>query len=485
MSLEQLQQRYQEDPEELDLSKLSEQDKQIFLKEDAYRQQFISADSERDFNKAREQLIKDTSLTQEQKSRLFNNTVANTEQYQKFTNKDEPTNTSVDTQYQGNDIFSKMGVGNMGLSNKQQVGMSLGLNTGVAALNMVDNALMGNKNFGAQSEAIDSAVHGVSSALMKSGNPYAMAAGAGLEVINFATKATGQTVQGFDVNINNSGYGTMGHKESKSNRDFLSAIGLAGIDNRAIERQLIERNTEAQMAMKASNISEDIKFEQEARMNQVGDIIKQNQIALAGGLDSSVLVAKKGAKIQKLKEHLKNKKEPTKVTIKNIYLKITTEQLSGDTPITIQGKEYLIVPVEEVKSSENKVVKARNGAKLKNIEVSEQQSIIPEGTLHKNKHHLDVEGVTKKGIPVITVEDDSVETLEEIKEQEDTIVQHAEIESQEVIYNKELTDYVEDSLKEWEESKEDSILIEVGKRICKELLFNTEDPDNLIKQQKI
>jgi hypothetical protein len=51
--------------------------------------------------------------------------------------------------------------------------------------------MMGNKNFGAQSEAIDSAVHGVSGALMKSGNPYAMAAGAALEVANFATKATG------------------------------------------------------------------------------------------------------------------------------------------------------------------------------------------------------------------------------------------------------------------------------------------------------
>lgn len=373
------------------------------------------------------------------------------------------------------------------VSNQDQITkMKGGLNIGVQALNMVDNMTMGNKNFGAQSEAIDSAVHATSGALMKSGNPYAMAAGAALEVANFATKATGQTVQGFDVDINNSGYGNIGHMESKSNRDFLGALGLGGLfGDKKIEDQLIDRNLQAQMALKAADISQDIQFEQEARMNSVTDIIKQNEIALAGGVDTSVLVAKKGAKIEKLKDFLKNKKEPEKVTPKNIYLKITTDQLSGDTPITIQGKEYLIVPVEEAKSSEGKVVKAKNGAKLKNIEVSEQQSIIPEGTLHKNKHHLDVEGVTKKGIPVITVEDDSAETLEDIKEQEDTIVQHAEIESQEVIYNKELTDYVEDSLKEWEESKEDSILIEVGKRICKELLFNTEDPDNLIKQQKV
>ena len=375
---------------------------------------------------------------------------------------------------------------NMVLNQDQITKMKGGLNIGVQALNMVDNMTMGNKNFGAQSEAIDSAVHATSGALMKSGNPYAMAAGAALEVANFATKATGQTVQGFDVDINNSGYGNIGHMESKSNRDFLGALGLGGLfGDKKIEDQLIDRNLQAQMALKAADISQDIQFEQEARMNSVTDIIKQNEIALAGGVDTSVLVAKKGAKIEKLKDFLKNKKEPEKVTPKNIYLKITTDQLSGDTPITIQGKEYLIVPVEEAKSSEGKVVKAKNGAKLKNIEVSEQQSIIPEGTLHKNKHHLDVDGITKKGIPVITVDDDSAETLEDIKEQEDTIVQHAEIESQEVIYNKELTDYVEEALKDWENSKKDDILIEVGKRICKELLFNTEDPDNLIKQQKI
>jgi hypothetical protein len=67
----------------------------------------------------------------------------------------------------------------------------IGLNAGVGALQAADGILMGDQNFGAQSEAIDTAVHGVSSALMKSGNPYAMAAGAALEGANFLTKAGG------------------------------------------------------------------------------------------------------------------------------------------------------------------------------------------------------------------------------------------------------------------------------------------------------
>jgi N-methylhydantoinase B/oxoprolinase/acetone carboxylase alpha subunit len=77
----------------------------------------------------------------------------------------------------------------------------------VGAVNALDSAVMGDKNFGAQSQAIDGAVHAASSALMQSGNPYAMIAGAALEGANFLTKAGGQTVQGFDVDINSSGYG--------------------------------------------------------------------------------------------------------------------------------------------------------------------------------------------------------------------------------------------------------------------------------------
>lgn len=482
LNLQQLPLVPQEEEEELVLPKGWEN----FQKAQAM---FMEAKTKEDYHRAEqfadENFDTSTEAGKHQKSLLWKNGAkdANTRIFKPEKN---------DTNIQNNNDLGNINIedtqnsnSNMGLNQDQLSKMSTGLNVGVQALNAVDNIMMGNKNFGAQSEAIDSAVHGVSGALMKSGNPYAMAAGAALEVANFATKATGQTVQGFDVNINNSGYGNLGHMESKSNRDFLGALGFGGLYDSKIEQQLIDRNTQAQMALKAANISEDIKFEQEARMNSVTDIIKQNEIALAGGVDTSVLVAKKGAKIQRLKDFLKNKKDFKPVTPKNIYLKITTEQLSGDTPITIQGKEYLIVPIEEAKASDSKIIKAKNGAKLKNIEVSEQQSIIPEGTLHKNKHHLDVDGITKKGIPVITVDDDSAETLEDIKEQEDTIVQHAEIESQEVIYNKELTDYVEESLKEWEESKEDTILIEVGKRICKELLFNTEDPDNLIKQQKI
>lgn len=164
------------------------------------------------------------------------------------------------------------------------------VDTAVAGMKAVDDLAMGDKNFGAQSEAIDSAVHGVSSALMKSGNPYAMAAGAALEGANFLTKAGGQTVQGFDVDINSSGYGDLGHMESSSSRDFGAMIGLGGIfGKKKLQRKLQKRNEQALMAMNAANIAEEQSFEQEARMNSIQNTIMNNQMALAGGLDTSLL----------------------------------------------------------------------------------------------------------------------------------------------------------------------------------------------------
>lgn len=96
--------------------------------------------------------------------------------------------------------------------------------------------------------------------------------------------------------------------------------------------------------------------------------------------------------------------------------------------------------------------------------------------MHKNKNHIDLE-ITEKGIPVITVEDDSVETFEEIKEQENTLVQHAEVEEAEIIFNKELTVFIENLRKQWHEkdNKDDSICLEAGMRLAKEIIENTED----------
>lgn len=179
-------------------------------------------------------------------------------------------------------------LGNMGGS---EGGMAGGANGGLysmiggaiqGGINIADKELMGDKNFSAQSQAIDSAVHGVSGALIQSGNPYAMAAGVALEGLNFASKAGGKTVSGFDVDIESSGYGTIGHKESESGRVWDTWTGKMG-------KKLAKRNEQARMALTAADISAGQNFEQEARSNSIQNVLEANQIALAGGIDTSLL----------------------------------------------------------------------------------------------------------------------------------------------------------------------------------------------------
>ena len=128
--------------------------------------------------------------------------------------------------------------------------------------------------------------------------------------------------------------------------------------------------------------------------------------------------------------------------------------------------------------------KHKNGGQLKNIETAEEPSVIPEGALHAHKHNLDLDGITKKGIPVIQNVNDEVETLAEIQQEGGELQQSAEIEREEIIFSKELTDFIEEKRKEWHETGSNKILEEVGKRVTKEILFNTDDRADLIQEMK-
>lgn len=74
-------------------------------------------------------------------------------------------------------------------------------------------------------------------------------------------------------------------------------------------------------------------------------------------------------------------------------------------------------------SKDRKIPEFKNGGAV---------NVIPDGALHKNKHHLEnvdekFEDVTAKGIPVIT------------EEKGGDIKQHAEVEREEIIFNLDVT----------------------------------------------
>lgn len=94
-------------------------------------------------------------------------------------------------------------------------------------------------------------------------------------------------------------------------------------------------------------------------------------------------------------------------------------------------------------------------------------NVIPSGALHRELNHLEGEH-TKKGIPVL---------LEEGGE----ILQQAEIEREELILHKELTDKLEQLLKDYDNGNE-LALIEAGKLLTSEILENTQDNVGLLNK---
>ena len=102
-----------------------------------------------------------------------------------------------------------------------------------------------------------------------------------------------------------------------------------------------------------------------------------------------------------------------------------------------------------------------------------QMTVIPEGALHARKNEMELAKkgiVTPKGIPVV---DNKTE-------------QQAEIERNEIIFSKSVTDKIEELYKKFNEedspSKKDEIAIEMGKIITCEIVKNTDDRTGLIQE---
>ena len=124
------------------------------------------------------------------------------------------------------------------------------------------------------------------------------------------------------------------------------------------------------------------------------------------------------------------------------------------------GKEGLKFP------SPDQIRRAKDTLRSRKFKDGGKMNVIPEGALHARLHHMDMDGITKKGIPVIT------------EEQGGEIVQHAEIERNEIIFTKEVTEQLEKLYKEGT----DAAAIEAGKILAREIIENTIDNTGLLKE---
>lgn len=274
-----------------------------------------------------------------------------------------------------------------------------------------------------------------------------------------------------------------------------------------------------------------------AAANSMQDVLAKNQQALMGGVNLNILAAKKGAKINpaQLRTLVKKAKRGAKlqkVSFEDWYNTVPKDR--NDTTSYNLRRAYELAPREElekwrtatpeqlkdttyhlktfywndagigefVKSKKHDTIQKeidwyysdkakdfRNKYTLFDDDSDYYQyrpiekfgeggkmNVIPEGALHARKHNLPeeiAEKVTNKGIPVITLEEGG------------DIKQHAEIEVNEIIFNKETTDKLEDFFKKFNETEDkkdkDLIAVEAGKFLAFEILENTDDKTGLIE----
>ena len=130
------------------------------------------------------------------------------------------------------------------------------------------------------------------------------------------------------------------------------------------------------------------------------------------------------------------------------------------------GREGIKLPtVEEIRAMRTRKLQAGGVIGI-------DSNILPEGSLHARLNHLDelnsdLEDATRKGIPVMAVEDGQIQE------------QVAEIEKEELILRLETTKRLEELLKDGSEEA----MIEAGKLLATEIMENTKDNTGQITEE--
>jgi len=211
-------------------------------------------------------------------------------------------------------------------------------------------------------------------------------------------------------------------------------------------------NYDENILASASLIGQKSAKDRMAASNSIGDTIQKDQQQLQGGFNQGqmrLLSSKKGTKLS-----LKNIK-------RKVNNKITTKKIQ-------EGGE--VDESDEFNSTDNNSsANTSNDSSSNNSDTTNSKNVIPEGALHARKNNIDMEGVTHKGIPVVTQEENG------------KIKQHAEIEREELIFHKELTDKIEALYKQYKEG-DDKALLEAGKILTYEILENTDDNTGLLNK---
>lgn len=312
-------------------------------------------------------------------------------------------------------------------------------------LSQVQNAAFNNSIYANDENAQlqNSIRSGISDAAIKSGNPIAMAIGIGTKIVDATLDSTGlrsSNVTKDDakkIGIN-SGSRVFNNAMNFLPGNFLAIGGAKTIDaSKSME-------TEASRSGYADSVS-DI----DTAMNYGG---KRFNFMMGNMRNKANNYIKKQNEVNQL---LTTMKKTNTVRLNSTFSQELSDKLQSD----LNGGTQMIQMTKE-----GGALKLQNGGSI----------LIPDGALHARKHHMEdvnpelAEELTNKGIPIITTDDKG------------NVEQVAEVEKEEMILEKSLTEKIE-SL--WKKGDEES-MIKAGKLIVDTLFNNCDDNVNLIKNTK-
>lgn len=309
--------------------------------------------------------------------------------------------------------------------------------------------------------------------MMQSGNPWLMAAGATVGVLD-KTGAFGDATEGLGgaADFGNAaaayllpGVGWMKGLETDKYK-ISEALGTSsGYQGSRTFAEKAQKNAGARFLFgrkKANNMIADAKLQdqqvQGILSDAKNDFAIQNNMSEINGLriqnitsggNQMMRAARKGMRVLTQDEVVKRVEEIKK------HRKGSTIDFK---PV---DKKEEIEPKEESQTT----IKFQNGG---------QMNVIPDGALHARLHHMEDENpdlkgqITKKGIPVVSEEEGG------------EITQQAEIEREEIIFNKETTTALEELYNKYKEDPKPEYAIYAGKILAQQIMENTDDRTGLI-----
>lgn len=318
---------------------------------------------------------------------------------------------------------------------------------------------------------INASYDAISDELMSTGNPYGAAIGGAMKIGGAVT----------DV-LQSSGFKTDEHTLTDQilGSKFL-ALGVPGIINTAGRKNTIKFNIDQDLAKETnSSYSDSWNF-----INKAHSKLGSYGLFSSRGRRKANKNAKKAIDFQNRISDISDSQNRQQLLSTNNLLGYHYNLNSWGGPKTQVIK--LGAKIDYIKTKKlQSVIKAspidfnftfdsieqfKDGGVIKKEEFT-QKNVIPDGALHKNKHHIEnTEGLTQKGIPVVDNEGN----------------QTAEIEKNEIIFTLEVTKKLEELQSKYysediSNQEKDEIAIEAGKLLVEQILYNTDDRTSLIKQ---